>query len=126
MSVCYDLRFPELYSALRAAGAELISAPAAFTAVTGAAHWDVLVRARAIETGSWVLAPAQTGQHDLSRGRPRSTHGHSLVVDPWGEVTARQGIEPGLLWADVDLDRVTDVRGRIPSLAHDRMYHPPG
>ncbi len=113
LSICYDLRFPALYRALAQAGASVLCVPAAFTVPTGEAHWEVLLRARAIETGSFILAPAQGGPHEDGR----VTYGRSLVVNPWGEVTAKKNDdEPGLLFADLDLGHVEDVRGRIPSL----------
>lgn len=116
LSICYDLRFASLYRKLAAAGAEILCVPAAFTRVTGEAHWHVLLRARAIETGCFVIAPAQTGRHEDGR----ETFGHSLVVDPWGEVLADAGEAPGTLVADLDLDRVGEARRRIPALRHDR------
>jgi predicted amidohydrolase len=122
MTVCYDVRFPRLYRALAQAGAEVLTVPAAFSPVTGAAHWETLLRARAIETGCWVLAPAQTGSHAASRGRVRRTHGHSLAVAPWGEVVADAGVEPGITLVDVDLAQVAEARRRVPSLSHDRPF----
>lgn len=113
LSICYDLRFPALYRRLARSGANVLCVPAAFTVPTGQAHWEVLLRARAIETGSFVLAPAQGGEHEDGR----VTYGHSLVVDPWGTVIARkEDDEPGLLFADLDLSRVGDTRARIPAL----------
>jgi predicted amidohydrolase len=126
MSVCYDVRFPHLYRALAQAGAEVLTVPAAFSPVTGAAHWEVLLRARAIETGCFVLAPAQTGEHRLSAGRPRRTHGHSMVVAPWGEVLLDAGTQAGVFVVDLDLGRVAEARGRVPSLSHDRPFEGPG
>jgi predicted amidohydrolase len=120
MSVCYDLRFPYLYRRLAQAGAQILTVPAAFTPPTGEAHWEVLLRARAIECGAFVLAPAQTGQHRATEGPPRRTHGHSLAVAPWGEVLADAGTAPGLTFVDLDLGRVDEARRRIPSLKHDR------
>lgn len=125
MTVCYDVRFPQLHRSLAKAGAEIITIPAAFSPITGAAHWEVLVRARAIETGSWILAPAQTGQHKISEGRPRRTHGHSLVVSPWGEVLLDAGVAPGAYLVDLDMAAVAEARRRIPSLAHDRAFREP-
>ena len=117
MTICYDLRFPHLYRRLAQAGAEILTIPAAFTRVTGEAHWHVLVRARAIETGSFVIAPAQGGKHEDGR----ETFGHSLIVAPWGDVLAEaDGAEPGIILADLDLDEVAKARGRIPSLGNDR------
>ena len=116
MTVCYDLRFPYLYRALAHAGASFLSIPSAFTKPTGEAHWHVLLRARAIETGCYVFAPAQCGIHPGNR----KTYGHSLIVDPWGEVLADGGDEPGFVMAEIDPARVAKARGQIPSLQHDR------
>ena len=118
LSICYDLRFPRLYRDLARAGAELLAIPAAFTHQTGEAHWHVLVRARAIENGTWVVAAAQGGRHENGR----ETYGHSLVVSPWGEVVAEAGTEPGVLLADIDLAAVAQARMRIPALNHERAY----
>jgi deaminated glutathione amidase len=119
MTICYDLRFASLYRTLAQAGAEVLAIPAAFTVPTGKAHWHTLMRARAIETGCYVLAAAQGGMHEVGRG----TYGHSLIVDPWGEIIAEaQGDEPGLVMADIDLGKVTEARGRVPSLQHDRAF----
>jgi predicted amidohydrolase len=115
-SICYDLRFAGLYAALSDAGATVLAVPAAFTRLTGVAHWEVLLRARAIESAAFVVAAAQTGVH----ADGRATHGHSLVVDPWGEVLLDMGDAPGLGFADIDPARVTDVRARIPVVAHRR------
>ena len=120
MTVCYDMRFPHLYRALAKAGAQIITVPAAFSPVTGAAHWHVLLRARAIETGCFIIAPAQTGQHN-----GRSTYGHSLVVAPWGEVLVDMGEAQGVACVDIDLDDVKTARQRVPSLSHDRNYSAP-
>ncbi len=126
MTVCYDLRFPHLYRALAKAGAQFLTVPAAFNHITGAAHWHVLLRARAIETGCFVLAPAQTGFHPEQNGKGRRTYGHSLVVAPWGEVIADAGDEgPGVTFAEIDLTQVDKARGRVPSLAHDRPFDGP-
>lgn len=116
LSVCYDLRFPDLYRALSDAGAELLSVPAAFTRPTGAAHWHVLLRARAIEAGAFVVAAAQTGVH----ADGRTTYGHSLVVDPWGTVLLDMGEAPGLGFAEIDRQVLADVRQRLPVLQHRR------
>ncbi len=116
LSICYDLRFAGLYAALSDAGATVLAVPAAFTRPTGVAHWEVLLRARAIESASFVVAAAQTGVH----ADGRSTHGHSLVVDPWGEVLLDMGDAPGLAFVDIDPGKVTDVRARIPVIAHRR------
>lgn len=121
LAICYDLRFPALFQALAQAGATLLSVPAAFTRPTGAAHWHVLLRARAIETGSFVVAAAQTGMH----ADGRETYGHSLVVDPWGEVLLDMGEAPGEAVVTIDLARVGEVRGRIPALCHARPIPPP-
>lgn len=120
LAICYDLRFPALFERLAEAGAQTIAVPAAFTVPTGQAHWHVLLRARAIESGLFVVAAAQCGQHQDGR----QTYGHSLVVDPWGAVLAEGGENNGLLFADVDLDAITMVRGRIPVLAHRRPIPP--
>ena len=117
MTICYDVRFPHLYRKLAQAGAGILTIPAAFTRVTGKAHWHVLVRARAIETGSFVIAPAQGGKHEDGR----ETFGHSLIVSPWGEVLAEKADdEPGVILADLDLDAVAIARRRIPSLGNDQ------
>jgi predicted amidohydrolase len=125
LSVCYDLRFPHLYRRLAQAGATVLTVPAAFNHLTGAAHWEVLLRARAIENGAWVLAPAQCGTHAAHNGRPRRTHGHSLVVAPWGEVVADGGDLPGVVLADIDPAAVASARARVPSLGHDRPFEGP-
>jgi deaminated glutathione amidase len=121
MTVCYDVRFPHLYRRLAQAGAQILTVPAAFNHITGAAHWEVLLRARAIETGCFVLAPAQTGFHPETMGKGRHTHGHSLVISPWGDVLADGGDLPGVTFADIDLAEVGKARLRIPSLDHDRQ-----
>lgn len=118
MTVCYDVRFPHLYRALAQAGAKILLVPAAFTAKTGAAHWHTLLRARAIENGCYVVAPAQCGIH----GGARQTFGHSLIIDPWGEVLADGGDAPGIITATLDTARVDAVRASIPSLRHDRAF----
>jgi deaminated glutathione amidase len=118
LTICYDLRFPALYRALAEAGASFITIPAAFTQQTGEAHWHVLTRARAIETGSFVFAAAQGGRHDDGR----DTFGHSIAIDPWGRVLAEGGTEPGVIFADVDPSQVAIVRARIPSLQHGRRF----
>jgi len=127
MTVCYDLRFPHLYRRLAQAGAQILTVPAAFNHITGAAHWEVLLRARAIETGCFVLAPAQTGFHPETAGggRGRRTHGHALAVAPWGEVLADGGTDPGVTFVDLDLAAVTGARARVPSLFHDRAFDGP-
>lgn len=126
MTVCYDLRFPALFRSLAQAGAQVICVPAAFTVPTGQAHWHVLLRARAIETGAFILAPAQTGTHPARSGPGRRTFGHSLAVGPWGEVVADAGTGPGVTIVDLDLDRVAEVRGRIPALQQTRTWEGPG
>lgn len=118
MSVCYDLRFPHLYRDYAKMGADMLTIPSAFTRPTGSAHWHVLLRARAIECGAFVFAPAQTGDHPGGR----KTYGHGLVVDPWGEVLVDQGEEPGIAFAEIKTGRVTTARSRIPALMHDRKY----
>ena len=125
LSVCYDLRFAQLFRRLAQAGAQILTVPAAFNHITGAAHWHVLLRARAIETGCFVLAPAQTGFHPETHGKGRNTYGHSLVVAPWGEVLADGGTETGVTFADLDLTQVAKARGRVPSLRHDREFTGP-
>jgi predicted amidohydrolase len=125
LSVCYDLRFPALYRRLAQSGAQILTVPAAFNHITGAAHWEVLLRARAIETGCFVLAPAQTGFHPERDGKGRRTHGHSLAVAPWGDVLADGGTETGVTLVDLDLAQVGDARHRIPSLGHDRTFAGP-
>lgn len=121
MTVCYDLRFARLYRALARAGADFLTIPSAFTKVTGAAHWHVLMRARAIETGSFVLAPAQTGEHPGKR----QTFGRSMIVDPWGRVLAEAGEEPGVITARIDPAAVAKARTAIPALVQDRDFAPP-
>lgn len=116
LSICYDLRFPQLYLALASAGATVLNIPSAFTRVTGEAHWHVLLRARTIETGSFVIAAAQGGRHASGR----ETYGHSLVVDPWGGIMAEADAQPGVILADVDADRASEARARIPTLRHQR------
>jgi predicted amidohydrolase len=125
MTVCYDVRFPALYRRLAQAGAQVITVPAAFNHITGTAHWETLLRARAIETGCFILAPAQTGFHQETNGKGRKTHGHSLAIAPWGEVLVDAGTEPGVTLVDLDLGRVTEARGRVPSLTHDRDFEGP-
>ena len=120
MTICYDVRFPHLYRRLAKAGAQILTVPAAFNHITGAAHWEVLLRARAIESGCFVLAPAQTGFHPETAGKGRNTHGHSLVISPWGKVLADGGTAPGVTLADIDLADVGRARARVPSLDHDR------
>ena len=114
LSVCYDLRFPEYYRQLVKEGAEILSVPSAFTYTTGQHHWEVLLRARAIENTSYVFAPAQTGLH----GGDRKTWGHAMIVDPWGKVVADAGVKPGIAYASIDPDKIEKVRSSIPSLKH--------
>jgi deaminated glutathione amidase len=121
LSICYDVRFPALYQALSGAGATLLTVPAAFTVPTGKAHWHALLRARAIENAAYVIAAAQTGLHEDGR----ETFGHSLVVDPWGEIIADGGQEPGLIFAEIDLGRVNEARARVPVIAHRRAIPSP-
>ncbi len=125
LTVCYDVRFPALYRRLAQGGAQIITVPAAFNHITGAAHWEVLLRARAIETGCFVLAPAQTGFHPEADGKGRRTHGHSLAIAPWGEVLADAGTETGVTLVELDLTEVDKARGRMPSLSHDRGFDGP-
>lgn len=116
LSICYDLRFPHLYRKLVQQGARILTVPSAFTVPTGMAHWETLLRARAIENGSFVLAPAQTGTHHGGR----KTYGHSMIIGPWGEVIANGGDEPGIISATLDMDAVDKARNAIPCLRHDR------
>ena len=118
LSICYDLRFPYLYRALAQNGAQIISIPAAFTQVTGAAHWHVLTRARAIETGCFVLAAGQGGTHEDGR----STYGHSLILSPWGEILAEAGADPQIITAELDMTQVESARKKVASLEHDRTF----
>ncbi len=121
MTICYDLRFPDLYRALAQAGASFLSIPAAFTVPTGRAHWHVLMRARAIENFSFVFAPAQSGEH----AEGRKTYGHSLIVAPWGEILAEAEDGPGVITARIDPAKVAEARRAVPSLSHDRPFAPP-
>jgi len=118
LSICYDLRFATLYRALARDGAVFLSAPSAFTKTTGQAHWHVLLRARAIENGAFMFAAAQTGHHENGR----DTYGHSLIISPWGEVLAEAGMEPCVIFADIDAAEVVAARGRVGSLGHDRPF----
>lgn len=117
LTICYDLRFPALFARLAEANADLIAVPAAFTVPTGAAHWEVLLRARAIEAGLFIVAAAQSGHHEDGR----NTYGHSMVVDPWGEVLLDMEEGPGVAFAEIELSRITDVRSRVPALSHRRQ-----
>ena len=121
LSICYDLRFPQLYRQLAQTGASFLTVPSAFTRQTGDAHWEVLLRARAIETGCFVFAPAQGGTHENGR----ETYGHSMIVDPWGKVLVEAGIEPCVIAAEIDFSSVQDARGKVPSLTHDRAIVAP-
>jgi predicted amidohydrolase len=125
MTICYDMRFPNLYRQLAQAGAEILTAPAAFTVPTGRAHWHALLRARAIENGCFVLAPAQCGTHDWGKEPRRETYGHSLAISPWGEVLADGGETQGVTFVELDLNDVAKARAKIPSLTHDREFEPP-
>lgn len=118
LTICYDLRFPALHRALAKAGASFIAGPAAFTRITGEAHWHTLLRARAIETETFVLAAAQGGRHENGR----ETFGHSLIISPWGEVLGEGGTDPGVVIGDIDTHRIDEVRRKIPSLTHDRLF----
>ena len=118
LTICYDLRFPALHRALAKAGAKFIASPAAFTRVTGEAHWHTLLRARAIEAQSFVFAAAQGGRHENGR----ETFGHSLIISPWGQILAEGGVEPGFVTADIELAILDDVRKRVPSLVHDQPF----
>ncbi|HXJ00336.1 MAG TPA: carbon-nitrogen hydrolase family protein [Micropepsaceae bacterium] len=118
LSVCYDLRFPQLYRTLAKNGAEILTVPSAFTETTGKAHWHVLLRARAIENGCFVVAPAQGGTH----ANGRKTYGHSLIIGPWGDILAEAGTDPGFVAAELDLEEIAAVRARLPSLQHDRPF----
>jgi len=118
LTICYDLRFPQLYRALAKAGARFLAIPSAFTRPTGMAHWHTLLRARAIESQSFVFAAAQGGSHENGR----ETFGHSLIVSPWGELLAEGGVQPAVILADVELQLLEDVRRRVPSLQHDRAF----
>jgi predicted amidohydrolase len=121
LTVCYDVRFAYLYRALAQAGASFIAVPSAFTVPTGKAHWSTLLRARAIETGCFVFAPAQCGLH----AEGRRTYGHSLIVAPWGDVLAEAGEEPGVIHADIDPAKVEEARRMVPALRHDRRFSGP-
>mgnify|MGYP000567881112 CR=1 FL=1 len=125
MTICYDVRFPALYGALARGGAQILTVPSAFSPVTGAAHWEPLLRARAIETGCFVVAPAQTGIHESAAHKTRGTYGHSMVVSPWGEVELDAGTDPGVYIVDLDMEKVTQARARVPSLANARPFDGP-
>ncbi len=121
LSICYDLRFPHLYRMLAQSGADILTVPAAFTQVTGKAHWHILLRARAIENGTFIFAPAQTGRHMSAAGETRETYGHSLFVDPWGNIIDDGGEDVGIIVAEIDPALCEKARSRIPSLKHDRV-----
>jgi len=125
MTICYDVRFPALHQALADAGAHILTVPAAFSPVTGAAHWHTLLRARAIETGCFVIAPAQTGTHASALHKTRDTYGHSVVVSPWGEVIMDAGTDAGVYMFDLDLALTDDARAKIPSMTHKRPFDGP-
>ena len=122
MTICYDLRFPHLYRDLALAGADILTVPSAFSQATGPGHWETLLRARAIETGSFVLAPAQTGTHPTQTDRVRKTFGHSLAIDPWGTVLADGGTAKGVTVVDLDLTKVQVTRKKLPSLSSAQAY----
>lgn len=121
LTICYDMRFPSLYRALAESGASFLTMPSAFTKPTGEAHWHVLLRSRAIENGAFVFAAAQGGVHESKR----VTYGHSLIIDPWGEILAEGGVDPGVIVAEIDPAKVADARGKIPSLQHGRRFSVP-
>ncbi|MDC1216308.1 carbon-nitrogen hydrolase family protein, partial [Octadecabacter sp.] len=123
LTICYDLRFPHLRRDLARAGADILLVPSAFSPVTGAAHWETLLRARAIETGCFVIATAQTGTHAAISGKVRETYGHSMVVSPWGEVLVDAGTKQGITHIEIDVREVSKERRRIPALTHDTDYH---
>lgn len=125
LTICYDVRFAYLYRILAQHGAEILTVPSAFSTGTGPAHWEPLLKARAIETGSFVLAPAQTGMHSATQGKSRQTYGHSMAISPWGEVLCDGGTQPGISLISLDLSEVAKVRSRIPSLHHDRAFTGP-
>jgi predicted amidohydrolase len=125
MTICYDIRFPHLYRRLAKSGASILLIPAAFAQPTGRAHWEVLLRARAIETGCFVVAAAQTGEHQTSQGDPRKTYGHSMIVSPWGEILADAGEEQGIIYADLDLSLVESTRARVPSILSNQSFSEP-
>lgn len=125
LSVCYDVRFPHLYRALAQAGARILTVPAAFARTTGKAHWEILLRARAIETGCFVLAPAQCGDHRVRTGPARQTYGHSMVIGPWGDIIAQGGGQKSIVFADIDLRDVDKARARVPSLDKTQAFSGP-
>lgn len=125
MTICYDIRFPHLYRGLAKSGASILLIPAAFAQPTGRAHWEVLLRARAIETGCFVIAAAQTGEHQTTQGRSRKTYGHSMIVSPWGEIMADAGEDQGIIYADLDLSLVESTRARVPSILSNQSFSEP-
>lgn len=125
MTICYDIRFPHLYLGLAKSGASILLIPAAFALPTGHAHWEVLLRARAIETGCFVIAAAQTGEHQTTEGRPRKTYGHSMIVSPWGEILVDAGENQGIIYADLDLSLVETTRARVPSILSNQSFSEP-
>ena len=125
MAICYDMRFPLLANALAQAGAQILLYPSAFSSITGAAHWHSLLRARAIETGCYVIAAAQTGTHPTTGSKARSTYGHSLVVDPWGEVVLDAGVDAGVYAFNIEMDNVANSRQKVPSLLNARPFLAP-
>ena len=125
MTICYDIRFPHLYRGLAKSGASILLIPAAFAQSTGRAHWEVLLRARAIETGCFVIAAAQTGEHQTTQGRPRKTYGHSMIISPWGEIMADAGEDQGIIYADLDLSLVETTRARVPSILSNQSFSEP-
>lgn len=125
LTICYDLRFPHLHRDLAKAGADILLIPSAFSPVTGAAHWETLLRARAIETGCFVIAAAQTGTHPVASGKSRQTYGHAMIVAPWGEILADAGTECGITFVEINVEEVSKARERIPALTHDTDYHGP-
>ncbi len=125
LTICYDLRFPHLHRILAKTGADILLVPSAFSPVTGAAHWEPLLRARAIETGCYVIASAQSGTHKAAVGKARQTYGHSLIVSPWGEVLSDAGTDQDITFVDLDLSEVSKARKRIPALTHDKNFSGP-
>ena len=122
MTICYDIRFPHLFQGLAKSGASILLIPAAFARPTGRAHWEVLLRARAIETGCFVIAAAQTGEHKTSLGQPRKTYGHSMIVSPWGEILVDAGEDQGIIYAELDLSLVESTRARVPSILSNQSF----
>jgi predicted amidohydrolase len=122
MTICYDIRFPNLFRGLAKSGASILLIPAAFARPTGRAHWEVLLRARAIETGCFVIAAAQTGEHKTSLGQPRKTYGHSMIVSPWGEILADAGEDQCIIYAELDLSLVESTRARVPSILSNQSF----